>query len=211
MEEKRNILMVGKKVGMTQLYDANGVLVPVTIVEMCRTSIAGMKTADSDGYFSILFGFFNEKRKKIGDGRKPADFDILKELRVANVEAYEIGTSICVGEFAKDDPVDVVGTTKGKGFQGVMKRHGFAGGPASHGSMFHRRGGSYGNRQWPGHVFKGRKMPGHDGCDRRTVQNLKIFNANPEKHLLVISGSFPGANGSYVVVRRAKKSLQIRK
>lgn len=204
--KKRNILMIGKKVGMTQLYNAVGVLVPVTVVEMCRSFIADVKTIESDGYFSVLFGFLNKKTAAAGTGGR-SDFDILKELRVDDPGAYEVGSAVPTEEFSEGDLVDVIGTTKGKGFQGVMKRHGFSGGPASHGSMFHRRGGSYGQRQWPGHVFRGRKMPGHDGCDRRTVQNLKIVGANAERHLLIISGSFPGARGGYVIVRRAKKSL----
>ncbi|MDR1432893.1 MAG: 50S ribosomal protein L3 [Puniceicoccales bacterium] len=202
---RKNVLMIGKKVGMTQLYDAVGALVPVTVVEMCKAFIAGAKTVESDGYFSILFGFLHEKTAASGTGGR-ASFDILRELRVDDSGAYEIGAAVPVEEFSIGDLVDVIGTTKGKGFQGVMKRHGFSGGPASHGSMFHRRGGSYGQRQFPGHVFKGRKMPGHDGCDRRTVQNLKIVAINAEKSLLIIGGSFPGANGGYVAVRRAKKS-----
>jgi large subunit ribosomal protein L3 len=205
-KKKRNILMIGKKVGMTQLYDPAGALSPVTVVEVCRTFVAGVKTADSDGYSSVLFGFLDAKCDAAGGPRKRSDFDTLKELRVGDCGAYEVGTAIAVDEFAEGELVDVIGTTRGKGFQGVMKRHGFSGGPASHGSMFHRRGGSFGQRQTPGHVFKGRKMPGHDGSVRRTVQNLKIVATNVERNLLVIKGSLPCAKGKYVVVRRAKKS-----
>ncbi|MDR1891041.1 MAG: 50S ribosomal protein L3 [Puniceicoccales bacterium] len=207
-EKKRNILMIGKKAGMTQLYNAVGVLVPVTVVEMCRTFVANVKTVDSSGYSAVQFGFFGKKTKEIDDKKELPSFDILKELRIDDVNLYEAGTSVPVDEFAKGELVDVIGKTKGKGFQGVMKRHGFSGGPASHGSMFHRRGGSYGQRQWPGHVFKGRKMPGHAGHERRTVQNLEIVDTNVEKRLLIIKGSFPGTKGEYIVVRRAKKSLE---
>jgi large subunit ribosomal protein L3 len=207
-EKKRNILMVGKKAGMTQLYNAAGILVPVTVVEMCRTVVANVKTVDSSGYSAVQFGFFGKKAGADNGKKELPAFDILKELRIDDAASYEVGTSLSVDEFAKGELVDVIGKTKGKGFQGVMKRHGFSGGPASHGSMFHRRGGSYGQRQWPGHVFKGRKMPGHAGNKRRTIQNLEIIDTNVEKQLLVIKGSFPGTKDGYIVVRRAKKSLE---
>ncbi|MDR2432847.1 MAG: 50S ribosomal protein L3 [Puniceicoccales bacterium] len=203
--------MIGKKAGMTQLYNATGVLVPVTVVEMCRTVIANVKTVDSSGYSAVRFGFFGKKSGKVDRKKELPVFDMLKELRIDDVDPYEIGTSVSVEEFAKGEFVDVIGKTKGKGFQGVMKRHGFSGGPASHGSMFHRRGGSYGQRQWPGHVFKGRKMPGHAGNERRTVQNLEVVDTNVEKQLLIIKGSFPGTKDGYIVVRRAKKSLEEKK
>ncbi|MDR2776662.1 MAG: 50S ribosomal protein L3 [Puniceicoccales bacterium] len=200
--------MIGKKAGMTQLYNAADVLVPVTIVEMCKTVVANVKTVGSSGYSAVQFGFFWEKTKRAGRQKELPAFDILKELRIDDVGSYEVGTSVSVDEFSKGELVDVIGKTKGKGFQGVMKRHGFSGGPASHGSMFHRRGGSYGQRQWPGHVFKGRKMPGHAGNVRRTIQNLEIVDTNVEKQLLIIKGSFPGTKDGYIVVRRAKKSLE---
>jgi large subunit ribosomal protein L3 len=210
-EKKRNILMMGKKAGMTQLYNVAGVLVPVTVVEMCKTVVANVKTVDSSGYSAVQFGFFGKKAGKVDRKKELSVFDMLKELRIDDVDSYEVGTGVSVDEFAKGELVDVIGKTKGKGFQGVMKRHGFSGGPASHGSMFHRRGGSYGQRQWPGHVFKGRKMPGHAGNERRTVQNLEIVDTNVEKQLLIIKGSFPGTKDGYIVVRRAKKSLEGKK
>ncbi|MDR1232785.1 MAG: 50S ribosomal protein L3 [Puniceicoccales bacterium] len=200
--------MIGKKAGMTQLYNAAGVLVPVTVVEMCRTFVSKVKTMDSSGYFAVQFGFFGKKAGDVDGGGELPTFDMLKELRIDDVGPYEVGASVSVDEFTKGELVDVIGKTKGKGFQGVMKRHGFSGGPASHGSMFHRRGGSYGQRQWPGHVFKGRKMPGHDGNVRRTIQNLEIIDTNVEKQLLIIKGSFPGTKDGYIVIRRAKKSLE---
>ncbi len=196
-EKKRNILMIGKKVGMTQLYSSDGVLLPVTVVEVCKETVARVKTVESDGYCAVQFGF----SKRPGDEK----CSVLKELRVDDASQYESGASVDVAEFSVGELVDVIGKTKGKGFQGVMKRHGFAGGPAAHGSMFHRRGGSYGQRQWPGHVFRGRKMPGHDGDVRRTVQNLEVVGVDAERRLLIIKGSFAGSNGSYVVIRRAKK------
>ncbi|MDR1413913.1 MAG: 50S ribosomal protein L3 [Puniceicoccales bacterium] len=207
---KRNILMIGKKVGMTQLYSAVGVLRPVTVIEVRRAFVADFRSIDVDGYSSVVFGFLKRKVEQGSGSEDLSDFDILKELRVGDVGAYEKGESISVEELVDGEYVDVIGTSKGKGFQGVMKRHGFSGGPASHGSMFHRRGGSYGQRQWPGHTFRGRKMPGHTGDERCTVQNLVVAGRNAEKNLLVIEGSCPGAKGGYVVVRRAKKRCGVR-
>ncbi|MDR1401359.1 MAG: 50S ribosomal protein L3 [Puniceicoccales bacterium] len=209
-KNRRSVLMVGKKVGMTQLYSAVGVLRPVTVIEMCKAFVADVRSVDSDGYFAVVFGFLNRKTWENSGGKKVSSFDILKELRVGGVEGYERGESVSVKEFAEGEYVDVVGISKGKGFQGVMKRHGFSGGPASHGSMFHRRGGSYGQRQWPGHTFRGRKMPGHMGDERCTVQNLVVASANEDKNLLVIEGSCPGARGGYVIVRRAKKCCGVK-
>ena len=195
-DKKRNILMIGKKVGMTQLYCDSGVLSPVTVVEMCDAKVFRVKTIDSDGYKAVQVGF-----KKNGYGES----NLFKELRVEDVAQYDVGSHISAEEFCAGDFVDVIGKTKGKGFQGVMKRHGFSGGPAAHGSMFHRRGGSYGQRQWPGHVFRGRKMPGHDGCVCCTVQNLEVVGVR-DGRFLILKGSIPGSNGSYVTVRRAKKA-----
>ena len=129
-----------------------------------------------------------------------------QEIRVDGEHNYEQGASITVENFSDIQSVDVISTTKGKGFQGVVKRWNFAGGPASHGSMFHRRGGSYGLCQWPGRVFKNKKMPGHTGTARRTTQNLKLVKILPEKNLLLIKGSVPGSKGAILTVRVAKKS-----
>ena len=199
-DKKRNILMIGKKVGMTQLYCDSGVLSPVTVVEMCDAEVSRVKTIDSDGYKAVQVGF-----KKNGSGES----NLFKELRVEDVAQYDVGSHISAEEFCAGDFVDVIGKTKGKGFQGVMKRHGFSGGPAAHGSMFHRRGGSYGQRQWPGHVFRGRKMPGHDGCVLCTVQNLEVVGIR-DSRFLILKGSIPGSNGSYVTVRRAKKAKGVK-
>jgi large subunit ribosomal protein L3 len=199
-DKKRSILMVGKKVGMTQLYCDSGVLSPVTVVEMCDAEVSRVKTVDSDGYEAVQVGF-----KKNGSDKG----NLFKELRVEDVAQYGVGSRISAEEFCAGDSVDVIGKTKGKGFQGVMKRHGFSGGPAAHGSMFHRRGGSYGQRQWPGHVFRGRKMPGHDGCVRCTVQNLEVVGVR-DSRFLIIKGSIPGSNGSYVTVRHAKKAKGVK-
>ena len=132
----------------------------------------------------------------------------LREIRLEKDADVESGSELTVEMFNDDKKVDVIGTTKGRGFQGVVKRWNFAGGPASHGSMFHRRGGSYGMCQWPGEVVKGKKMPGHFGTDRRTIQNLKIVKILPEKNLILVKGSVPGATGAMVIVRKAIKTRE---
>lgn len=213
MEKKRDILLVGKKIGMTQVYNESSDLVPVTVIKAEKCVISRVKTLESDGYTAVQFGFGEKKIKhstkaEIGQNGMFKDFTpcVFHELRVDSTDGYEVGEVTPLAEFAKGDIIDVVGETKGHGFAGVMKRHGFHGGPAAHGSMFHRRGGSYGQRQWVGHVFKGRKMPGHFGCDRCTIQNLSIINIDLENGLMLIKGSVPGAKNSFVVVRRAIKS-----
>jgi len=130
----------------------------------------------------------------------------LREFRVEDISEFNVGDVLTAESFEEGQMIDVVGTTKGRGFQGVVKRYNFAGGPASHGSMFHRRGGSYGMCQWPGHVIKGKKMPGHMGDKRRTVQNLKVVKVLPEKNLVLIRGSVPGSIGSLLTVRTAVKN-----
>ncbi|HSH09168.1 MAG TPA: 50S ribosomal protein L3, partial [Oceanipulchritudo sp.] len=134
-----------------------------------------------------------------------ASHRLLREVRLDKEPDLEAGTSLTVDIFEGEAKVDVIGTSKGRGFQGVVKRWNFAGGPASHGSMFHRRGGSYGMCQWPGETMKGKKMPGHFGVDRKTVQNLKVVKILPEKNLILVKGSVPGATGSTVIIRKAIK------
>lgn len=214
MENRRNIFVLGQKIGMTQVYNESGVLLPVTVVKIPEVVVVGFRSIEKDGYNAVILGF-GKKRENAIKGSEAGFFGkagldvskVVRELRCDDTSKYAIGEKILVTEFLAGDVVDVIGTTKGKGFQGVMKRHDFCGGPASHGSMFHRRGGSYGQRQWAGHVFRGRKMPGHDGCVGRTVQNLKIVQAIPETGLLLVSGSFPGSKDNYVTIRRAKKSM----
>jgi large subunit ribosomal protein L3 len=212
--ENRKILLVGKKIGMTQIYDDSSALVPVTVIRMEKGSVTKIRTAESDGYNAIQFGFGKRKAKhstkaELGQNKAVSNFVPLKlcELRVNSVEGYAVGDDDLLANFSALDTVDVIGITKGRGFAGVMKRHNFSGGPASHGSMFHRRGGSYGQRQWVGHVFKGRKMPGHFGCNRRTIQNLQIMKIDPERSLLLVKGSVPGMKNGFVLVRRAIKSV----
>ncbi|NDV62643.1 50S ribosomal protein L3 [Puniceicoccales bacterium CK1056] len=205
--------LIGKKVGMTQVYIETGELVPVTVIEAGPCPVVQVKNQEKDGYSAIQIGFGSKKEKNTSNGAKghfkkagsdPQRF--LREIRLTEDSTAEAGSSLTVEIFQDDAKVDVIGETKGRGFQGVVKRWNFAGGPASHGSMFHRRGGSYGMCQWPGKVIKGKKMPGQFGTHRRTVQNLKIVKILPEKNLILVKGSVPGATGSTVLVRKAIKA-----
>lgn len=205
--------LIGKKVGMTQVYNETGELVPVTVIEAGPCPVVQVKSRDKDGYSAVQIGFGSKKEKNTSNGalghfRKAgtAPLRLLREIRLTADSDAQVGSSLTVEMFENDAKVDVIGVTKGRGFQGVVKRWNFAGGPASHGSMFHRRGGSYGMCQWPGEVVKGKKMPGHFGTDRRTVQNLKVVKILPEKNLILVKGSVPGATGSTVMVRKAIKS-----
>ena len=197
---------------MTQVYDEANRLVPVTVIEVGPCPIVQIKTLKSDGYNAIQIGFNEQKENRVAkpqlahfkkSGVKPCSQ--LSEFRTDDVAEYKVGDMLTVARFEAGQKVDVIATVKGRGFQGVMKRWNFDGGPAGHGSMFHRRGGSYGQCQWPGEVDKGKKMPGHMGDVRRTVQNLKIVKVIEDKNLLLVKGSLPGSNGSTVYVRTAKK------
>jgi large subunit ribosomal protein L3 len=205
--------LLGKKLGMTQVYTETGELVPVTVIEAGPCPVTQVKSQETDGYNAIQIGYGTRKvkntsRAAIGHVKKAGvePLRTLREIRLAEPPSVSAGNSLTVDIFKDDAKVDVIGRTKGRGFQGVVKRWNFSGGPASHGSMFHRRGGSYGMCQWPGEVVKGKKMPGHYGTDRRTVQNLKVVKVIPEKNLILVRGSVPGPSGSEVLVRKAKKT-----
>jgi large subunit ribosomal protein L3 len=207
-----NVSLLGKKIGMTQVFDENNRLHPVTVVQVGPCPITQIKTVESDGYNAVQIGYGEQKESRMSQAElghlkkaKVAALSHLKEFRVDSVDDLNVGDVLTVDAFQQGEKVDVIGTTKGRGFQGVVKRYNFGGGPASHGSMFHRRGGSYGMCQWPGHIIKGKKMPGHMGAAQRTVQNLKVVKVVPEKNILLIRGSLPGNDGSLVVVRTAKK------
>lgn len=205
--------LLGKKVGMTRIYDAQNVLVPVTVVEAGPCPVVQVKTTESDGYNAVQIAF-SEKREKLlskaelGHLKKHGQtkaYAQLAEVRLAGTPDAKSGDVVSVANFTEGAFVDVIGTSKGRGFQGVIKRHGMAGGPAAHGSMFHRRVGSIGMRMTPGRTLPGQRMPGHLGNKQRTVQNLQIVKVLPEKNVLLIRGGIPGANGSPVVIRSAIK------
>ena len=207
--------LIGKKIGMTQVYDEQGTLIPVTVIEAGPCVVTAVKTVERDGYDALQLGFGARKAKNLTRaekghltkavavdeaGKLPA---VLREFR--GMEAAEPGTVLNVGVFAAGDYLDVVGTTKGRGFQGVVKRWNFGGGRASHGGAWERRPGSIGMCEFPGRVAKGKKMAGHYGCDRCTIQNLKVVRVNVEENYLMVKGAIPGANGGILLVRSALK------
>ncbi|MGA2445699.1 MAG: 50S ribosomal protein L3 [Opitutaceae bacterium] len=205
--------LLGKKIGMTQIYDAQNVLVPVTVVEAGPCPVVQVKTAESDGYNAVQLGFAKKKvkntskaelnhAKKAGLTEAPR---VLNEVRLAEPPAVKPGEVVTVAAFKEGQLVDVIGISKGKGFQGVVRRFRVAGGPAAHGSMFHRRIGSIGMRQTPGRSWKNQAMPGHLGSEHCTMQNLRVVKVLPEKNILLVKGAIPGANGDDVIVRTAIK------
>ncbi len=206
--------LIGKKLGMTQVYDEKGILIPVTVVQAGPCVVTGVKTSEKDGYSAIQLGFGERKVKNVSKAllghcakanyteSAPA---CLREIRLAADEAVELGTVVKADIFAADDHIDVTGTTKGRGFAGVVKRYRFGGGRASHGGGWTRRTGSIGCCEWPGNVIKGRRMPGHMGNCRQTMQNLKVVRVLAEENVLLIKGAIPGANGGILVIRTAVK------
>ncbi len=198
---------------MTQVYDGENTLVPVTVIEAGPCPVTQIKTAQSDGYEAVQIGFGAQKEQRmtkpaLGHFKKAGTENLRKlaEFRVENASEFKLGDVITVAKFSEGQMVDVIGTTKGRGFQGVMKRYNFDGQPQTHGHMMHRRPGSVGCRQTPGHVYKGRKMPGHMGQVRCTTQNHPIVKVLEDKNILLIKGSIPGAKGDIVIVRPAKKA-----
>jgi large subunit ribosomal protein L3 len=208
--------LLGKKIGMTRVYDATGKATPVTVIEAGGNSLLQTKTVEKDGYQALQVGFDTQKESRLpkpllGHFKKaeaePKKF--VREFRLPDGTQIEGELNLAVTQFEAGQFVDVVGRSKGKGFQGVVKKHGFAGQPAAHGSKMHRRNGAIGNRSTPGRVWKNMGMPGHLGDDRVTVQNLRIIQVRAEDNVILIGGAVPGANGSYVVVRPAKKKPEI--
>lgn len=207
-----SIGLLGKKIGMTRLYDETGRITPATVIEAGGNRILQAKTTDKDGYAAVQVGFGDQKPQRVGkamtghfakSASTPKRF--VREFRLGDGEAAPDGADLPVSTFAIGQFVDVIGQSKGKGFQGTMKRHNFAGQPASHGSKMHRRNGAIGNRSTPGRVWKNMGMPGHMGDERITVQNLRILQVREEEGVLVVAGAIPGAKGSFVVVRPSKK------
>lgn len=206
--------ILGKKLGMTQVYDSANRVVPVTVVQAGPCPVLQVKTVATDGYDAIQIGFDSQKDKNASNAAlshaKKAGVDaaprVIREVRLDAASDRKAGDVLDVTGFEVGKMVDIIGVTKGKGFAGVVKRFRVAGGPASHGSMFHRRIGSIGQRQWPGHTFKNQKMPGHMGSKQRTVQNLEVVRVDAERNILLIRGSVPGANGDTVMIRSAVKA-----
>lgn len=204
--------ILGKKVGMTQIFEGEK-LIPVTVIEAGPNFVVQKKTIEKDGYEALVLGF-DEKREKVTNkpqqgtfkkaGIKPQRF--LKEMEVEDVNAYELGQELKVDVLSGVEFVDVVGTSKGKGTAGVMKRHNFGGNRASHGvSRNHRLGGSIGQSSFPGKVLKGVRMAGRMGNERVTVQNLKLIKVDSENNLLLVKGAVPGAKKGYIIIKPAIK------
>ncbi|ARF17295.1 50S ribosomal protein L3 [Sporosarcina sp. P3] len=203
--------ILGRKVGMTQVFAENGDLIPVTVIEAAPNVVLQKKTIETDGYESIQIGF-DDKREKLSN--KPEQGHVAKantapkrfirEVRGADVSAYEVGQEVKVDTFAEGEVVDITGVSKGKGFQGVIKRHGYSRGPMTHGSRFHRAPGSLGAVDAQ-RVFKGKKLPGRTGGKTVTIQNVEIVRVDAERNLLLVKGNVPGARKSLVQVKSAIK------
>jgi large subunit ribosomal protein L3 len=203
--------LVGRKLGMTQIFDDSGVVHPVTVIECGPNVVTQIRTDEKDGYEAIQLGFGIDKRLNKGEQghRKASGFmsQTLREVPAEDISIYEVGQQINVDAFAIGEEVDVTGTSKGRGFQGGMKRHGFSGAQKTHGQSDRWRApGSIGASATPGRVFKGQRMAGHHGHARVTVQNLTVLRVDTERNLLLIQGSVPGPNKGIVIVRRAVKS-----
>lgn len=203
--------LIGKKLGMTQVFSDEGVSVPVTVIEVEPSVIIQRKTKETDGYDALQLGYGRIKQKSVtkalqGHFRK-ADkglFRVLREFRI-DIEGGEPGLELTADMFEPGDYVDIVGTTKGKGFAGVVKRHGFRGGRATHGSMFHRAPGSIGASADPSRVFKGTRLPGHMGNNRKTVQNIQVWAVRQELNVILVRGAVPGNRNGYVLIKQAIK------
>jgi large subunit ribosomal protein L3 len=204
--------ILGRKIGMTQVFAENGDLIPVTVIEATPNVVLQKKTIEKDGYEAIQLGFedLSEKqanKPQIGHAAKAntAPKRFIREIRGANIDEYEVGQEVKVDIFSEGDIVDVTGISKGKGFQGAIKRHGQSRGPMAHGSRYHRRPGSMGPIA-PNRVFKSKELPGRMGGQRVTIQNLKIVKVDPERNLLLIKGNVPGPRKGLVIVKSAVKA-----
>ncbi|MBV9264591.1 MAG: 50S ribosomal protein L3 [Acidobacteriaceae bacterium] len=204
--------ILGKKLGMTQVFTSEGQVVPVTLVKAGPCVVTQRKTPAIDGYDAVQLGFLEYAKKQnkpdAGHLKKSGAEGVrfLREFRLAQGSGdLKQGDRVLAEEFKPKDVVDVIGTSKGRGFAGLVKRHHFRGGPASHGSMFHRAAGSIGASSFPSRVFPGMKMAGRMGTDQVTVRNLEIVSVDPEDSVIAVKGAIPGPNGGYVTVRRAKR------
>lgn len=203
--------LLGKKLGMTQVFEADGSIVPVTVLRVGPCVVTQVRTEERDGYQAVQLGFEESKRLNSPQRghQRPASSSLryLREVKASNGGEYEVGQVIDCSIFEAGQKVDVTGTSKGKGFAGVVKRHGFSGGPKTHGqSDRHRAPGSIGSSATPGRVFKGMKMAGRMGNETKTILNLHVHHVDPEKNLVLVRGSVPGANNELVMIRHAVKS-----
>jgi large subunit ribosomal protein L3 len=205
--------IIGRKVGMTQVYREDGRAIPVTVIQAGPCVVVQRKSVNKDGYSAVQIGLVEDRKlrnvnkaqaghfAKTGGGLPPCR--VLRELRVAEGEEAKVGDKVSVGLFAPGDTITIVGTSKGKGFQGVVKRHHFRGGAATHGSMFHRAPGSIGASAFPSRVIKGMRGAGHMGTDQVTVRNVKVVKVDAESNTLVVKGAVPGSGGGFLVIRKS--------
>ena len=199
----------GKKIGMTQVFLQNGYLVPVTVIEVGPCKVVQLKTAEKDGYTAVQIGFDEIKKEKnvpkgrLGHFKKVSlpPYRFLREVKLDGLDVA-VGNDVTVDIFNKGDKVSVTGISKGKGFQGVMKRHNYSGGPGSHGSMFNRAPGSIGSSSYPSRVWKNKGLPGHMGSEKTTTKNIEVVDVKKEQNLLIVKGAVPGANGGYLIIRK---------
>jgi len=212
--------LIGRKLGMTQIPTKDGSMTAVTVIEAGPCVVIQGKTLERDGYTAIKLGFgevpikklnkplLGELQKALGE-RQTYPAQVIKEFRVDNPGEFRVGSVLTVADvFAEGERIDVTGISKGKGFQGVVKRWGFSGGPASHGSKFHNRPGSIGQHTEPARVYKGKKLPGHAGLKKVTIKNLQIVKIFPEKNVVLVKGAVPGPNGGIVFLKKAKEKAQ---
>ena len=212
-EIKMKKALIGKKLGMTQIFDENGTVIPVTVLEAGPCVVAQVKTLENDGYEAVQLGFGEVKENKLNKPEKGhfakanvAAKKHLREFRLDSIEGIKVGDELKADVFAEGDKIDVQGTSKGKGFQGVIKRHGQHRGPMGHGSMYHRRPGSMGSTSTPGRVFKGKKLPGHMGRVTVTIQNLDVVRVDLDKNVILVKGSVPGPKGAILKIKSAIKA-----
>ena len=205
--------LIGKKIGMTQIFNEEGKVIPVTVIEAGPCVVSQVKTEETDGYNSIQLGFGAIKESKVNKPERghftkaniaPARY--LREFRVDSIEDVKVGDELKADIFMASDKIDIQGTSKGKGFQGVIKRHGKHRGPMGLGSMYNRRPGSMGSTSTPGRVFKGKKLPGHMGVETVTIQNLEVIKVDLDKNIILVKGSVPGAKGSILKIKSSVKA-----
>lgn len=207
--------LLGKKIGMTRVYDEQGKFTAVTVIEAGGNTPLQIKSEETDGYSGVQVGFDAQKESRVAKpllgvfkkaGSEPKK--VVREFRLPDGTKIEGELDLSVKQFAAGDVVDVIGQSKGRGFQGVVKKHGMHGQPQSHGSMMHRRNGAIGNRSTPGRIWKNMGMPGHMGDRRVTVQNLRVLQVREAEGVILVTGAVPGSNGCYVIIRPARKAQQ---
>ena len=205
--------ILATKVGMTQIFNEDGVLTPVTVLQAGPCVVTQVKTVENDGYSAVQVGFGDIREKLVNKPKKGhfakaevAPKRFLREFRLEDAESYKVGQEIKADVFAAGDKIDATAKSKGKGYQGAIKRHGQSRGPMTHGSKYHRHAGSNGSATTPGRVFKGKKMPGHMGAVRVTVQNLEVVRVDADKNLILVKGAVPGPKKSLVMLKESTKA-----